>query len=245
MNYRSSRVIFVALLSLAACGGNGGGGGGSNGGDSDAAGDADTNPVPVCTAGATQCTSDGLSVQACVPDGSAWGPEVSCNGTTCLDGACTTCAVGDTSCVPTCTAGQMRCSGPSNLVPQLCDDGGNWLSYAACATSCRDGFCTGTCSPSDKPACCQDVWAPDGSALYTDCRSDLLNCVGGPDCGPGHPVRIYIRGCDSTGTPAMSYNCGAVERPAGPYNWTVAQCGRCEETDTATCFDVEGNCVPQ
>jgi hypothetical protein len=115
----------------AATGGSAGEGalGGTGGGEAGSGGTGGSEPT--CPTGDTRCND--LDVETCNPEGTAWGFTETCPFV-CSGGTCTG------ICVPN----SHQCRG---LVPQTCDNTGQWVDSQACPFVCQAGSCSGACAP--------------------------------------------------------------------------------------------------
>ena len=192
-----------------------------------------------CIPASKTCAADGISVQTCNPDGLGYGTAVSCNGTTCANGACTTCAIGNESCGGglACTPGAGRCTGTPAVNAETCDPNGTWQSKGACPYACQAGVCVGVCGPGSTQCAEKDVNGQFGGTSQT-----IMACISS-NCATPHPVAVVVRSCNEVGQWVESANCATPCFDSPDLNVACGYCGPTNAPKPAICLaPVMGSC---
>ena len=194
-----------------------------------------------CIPASKACGTDGISVRTCNADGLGYGTAVSCNGTTCSNGACTTCAIGNEACGGglACTPGAGRCTGTPAVTAELCDANGTWQSKGVCPYACQAGACVGICGPGATQCATKNA---DGTFGGFNVQEEY--CVSGNCADPNHPVAVVVRSCNEVGQWVELAACQ--DACFNSADSKTVGCGFCGPTGTmkqAACLpQVQGTC---
>ena len=141
----------------------------------------DATPDQLCTPDSSKgCTTDGLSVVRCTPDGASWQAEPCLSDagmpSKCVEGLCLLC-----------TPLNLRCASDARV--EICNDNGTgWTTHIECSPEttgqiCRNGACIGLCDTNAKYksylGC--EYWAADlDNAFEVQEDGSVLDAAGKP-----------------------------------------------------------------
>jgi hypothetical protein len=182
----------------------------------------------MCTPADKHCGTN-QTPETCTPEG-AWMPGTKC------EFVCT----GKGECAGVCTPGSKRCNPTSALVPETCNELGQWVAEAACPNLCSSGSCSGSCMPGTKrcrmdiPETCSPMgtWEPGTRCQFVctgngectgECKPSTRRCAG---TGGVQPELCDPNGrwaAEGSACPALCTNGTCMNCP----NNTVLQNGMC------------------
>ncbi len=144
-----------------------------------------------------------------------------------------------------CTPDEVRCSGPAEKFPEICDQTGNWTANlgeapSECAVNCFDGKCTeclneekrctacsddaAGCNTNQPQKCVAGVWTNEGAPCEQYCAAG--SCETAPSCGlardAGTTCNVAESCCESRIVPGGTFERFLDEDFENPYPATVS-----------------------